>query len=352
MLFNLFIHYVFSQMQLPGGVSLGQTETPLGGDRITEDAIRTLKKLLFADDIVSFATTREALQAQLEELHRVFSKFGMLINHKKTEFMVTGSRNLAPLEFPLGPVKNVRKFRYLGEVLNTEGTCLDAIERRTHLGDVAMRNMSTYIYSKHTSKAERLAAFNCYVVPVVMSGCENWLYRKGFDMEEDKLRKWHMKHTRRMLRIGRLQQRFEKISDAAILQRYKQLPLVLRCKAKQWRYAGHIYRRNGNRWAKYSLSAKLTASDLVGQGITLQKHFRSLGEEMAAKYPAGCDTPWEWERARDPDREKWMEFFWDFHGIPEGLRPGRHDGGNTSGATVAGGGGDAAAQSAEGGQGQ
>jgi hypothetical protein len=350
MLFNLFIHYVFSQMELPGGIEFGQVNDPLGGDQITVNAIRTLKKLLFADDVVTFASSREALQAQLTEMHRAFSKFGLLINHKKTEFLVTGSRNLPPLEFPMGSIKNVRKFRYLGEVLNSEGSCLDAIERRTHLGDVAMRNMSTYVFSKHTSKTERLAAFNCYVVPVVMSGCENWLYRKGFDLEEDKLRKWHMKHMRRMLRIGRFQQRFEHIADAAILQKYKQLPLVLRCKAKQWRYLGHIYRRRGERWAKYILSAKLTASSLVGQGTTLQKHIRNLGAQMGAEFPAGCDTPWEWERARDPDREKWMEFFWGFHGLPEGLRPGRRGGAGEPGTTIAGGNQTAAAQPAGGGQ--
>ena len=68
-------------------------------------------------------------------------------------------------------------------------------------------------------------------------------------------------------------------------------------------------------------------------------------------FPAGCDTPWEWESARDPDRDKWMEFFWGFHGVPEGLRPGRHGGGDASGAPVAGEGGGAAAQPAGEGQG-
>ena len=114
----------------------------------------------------------------------------------------------------------------------------------------------------------------------------------------------------------------------------------------------HLIGRSGKRWAKYGLSAKLTASHRVGQGITLQKHIQSLGEEMGAKYPAGCDTPWEWESARNPDRDKWMEFFWCFHGIPEGLRPGKRSGGEGPGAAVAEGGGAAAAQPAGGGQAQ
>ena len=186
-----------------------------------------------------------------------------------------------------------------------------------------------YLYNKKTTRRERMETFNLYVLPVAMHGCECWVYRTGQgggrDLEKETIRKWHMRYIRRMAGVGIAQQIADHITDESIMTNHKQLPLVLRCEAKQWRFARHVYRASrGLRWSKFILAAKLAEDpgNATGQKDTWQKRIRRLGDQMHTRFPQGHATPFQWDIAKNADDGLWMKLFWDYHDVPANLRPG------------------------------
>ena len=127
-----------------------------------------------------------------------------------------------------------------------------------------------------------------------------------------------------MAGVGIGQQIVERTTDESIMTENKQLPLVLKCEAKQWRFGRHCYRQPGRRWSKFMLAAKLQSDDRnrYGRQETLQKRIRRLGRDMTNHFPQGHDTPFRWETARNVEDEEWMHYFWGYHDVPKGLRPG------------------------------
>jgi hypothetical protein len=173
-----------------------------------------------------------------------------------------------------------------------------------------------------------MEAVNIYVLPVAMFGCESWVFRSGQgdgrDLEKETIRKWHMRYVRRMAGVGIGQQIAERITDESIMTENKQLPLVLKCEAKQWRFIRHCYRQAGGRWSKFAFTAKLYGDNgnRYGRQETLQKRIRRLGREMANRFPQDHDKPFDWQTAKKVDGEEWMHHFWEYHEVPKHLRPG------------------------------
>ena len=79
----------------------------------------TLYTLLFADDQVLIAGDRDDSSYMFRKLHEEYSKWGLTINTKKTEYMVVGDDEREDLDVGIGTIKNVCTFKYLGVTFTT-----------------------------------------------------------------------------------------------------------------------------------------------------------------------------------------------------------------------------------------
>jgi hypothetical protein len=93
-LFNIVLEHVLQQVDFGAGLEFQRRETgnrlekkpKKRGRKAEKPETRKLTHLLFADDIVGLAATREGLEAQLQSMSDVFKRHGLTINKKKTKW--------------------------------------------------------------------------------------------------------------------------------------------------------------------------------------------------------------------------------------------------------------------------
>ena len=83
-----------------------------------------IKKVLYADDMVMFFKTKEALQEGLEIIESVLSRYGLTLSQKKTETMVVSDSPDEIIQESIVHVgdykiKNVSEFCYLGILISS-----------------------------------------------------------------------------------------------------------------------------------------------------------------------------------------------------------------------------------------
>ena len=108
----------------------------------TDGFLGTLHILMFMDDTVLFATSREKLIEKFKKCQDFCEQFGMSINQKKTEFMVINNSN-ADKETIVSRginVKYCKSYTYLGAPITDDGSYL------------SMMNLNAKEKMKHTIK--------------------------------------------------------------------------------------------------------------------------------------------------------------------------------------------------------
>jgi hypothetical protein len=135
-LFNLFIDLAARQLEaaaaaegLPGvlakvRLSGSRFRRPAGSSRSQRPYLRRLLYMLYADDMVVFASSAAQLTRLLNTLHSIFSSLGLQINFSKTKYMQLGHPDFnidthSPplLQLAAGTISRVWQFPYLGSTL-------------------------------------------------------------------------------------------------------------------------------------------------------------------------------------------------------------------------------------------
>ena len=201
-----------------------------------------MNNLRFADDISMTTGKAEELQNMLTDLNRESKKVGLQMNQSKTKVMFNDKVTPKDIEIDGQKLEVVDEYIYLGKIIKLTKDPDCEIKRRITIGWKSFGKNGDILKSKLPMSLKR-KVYNGCVIPAMTYGCETWSLTKN---SENLLRRAQRAMERAMLGITLRDRRSSKwirgitgVTD--IIQFIKQ---------QKWRWAGHVARRNDNRWSK------------------------------------------------------------------------------------------------------
>ena len=158
--------------------NLGSSGVDLNKEFETKQFFSKLLLLLYADDTVILADSKEDLQKSLDNL-AIYSKTWKLeVNTEKTKVMIfsRSGKNNKNLTFKFGgePIEIVNEFKYLGIVFRNNGRFINAIKFIKTQANKALRCLIARSRYLELSVEIQLKLFDSLVAPILTYGAEVW----------------------------------------------------------------------------------------------------------------------------------------------------------------------------------
>ena len=201
-----------------------------------------LNHLRFADDIILISETPEELQVMLNDLNRESLKVGLKMNRSKTKVMFNRNANRLTIKIEDEDLEQVEEYNYLGQIIKLEKDHEIEIKRRITIGWKAFYKNKDIMKSTLPICLKRKVYNEC-IIPAMTYGCETWKLTKAL---ENKLRVAQRSMERAMLGITLR----ERKRTTWIREQTKVRDIIEIIKEQKWRWAGHIARREDDRWSK------------------------------------------------------------------------------------------------------
>ena len=128
----------------------------------------------YADDTTLMAESEEEVKSLLMKVKEESEKIGLKLNMQKTKIMASGP--ITSWEIDGETVETVDDFIFLGSRITADGDCSHEIKRRLLLGRKVMTNLDSIKKQRHYF-ANKGPSSQGYGFPVVMCGCESWMWR-------------------------------------------------------------------------------------------------------------------------------------------------------------------------------
>lgn len=138
-----------------------------------------LYTLSFADDQVVIAQDEEDLSFMIRKLQEAYTKAGLEINFKKTEYLNTKEEEVKDLE--IGENQNIKgtsKFKYLGFVISKNATTEEEIKSRLGQTRTSIRQLNSLLWNRHITKTTKKRIYESIVQSIMTYGAENWVINK------------------------------------------------------------------------------------------------------------------------------------------------------------------------------
>jgi len=199
-----------------------------------------LNNLKFADDVILITSNPNELQTMLTELDEKSKEVGLKMNLKKTQVMYNEHVNAVQITLNQVEIKNVTSYTYLGQLTSATSDKEKEIKRRIALGWQAFGRASS-IFKSNMPIALKRRVYNQCIIPTMTYGAETWNLTQHLTF---KLRTTQRAHERIMLGITWKDRKTAKW----IRENTKVDDIVETIKSLKWNWAGHVYRREDNRW--------------------------------------------------------------------------------------------------------
>ena len=200
-----------------------------------------LSVLRFADDLVLICSTPDDLQEMLEKLRSQSERVGLKINTEKTKLMT--NRTHVHVTINGETVHYVSEFLYLGQIMAIHNRQTREVDRRIQNSWKAFWKLKNYLLSRNIQLNLRRRLFDMCILPVMTYGAQTWSLTAR---QEEKLRVAQRAMERRMLGITRR----DRIRNEEIRRRTGVKDVILEANNLKWSWAGHIARRQDNRWTR------------------------------------------------------------------------------------------------------
>ena len=149
---------------------------------MSEWNIWEINVLLFADDSVLIADSKEKLRDLVLEFERVCQGKGLKINPSKSKVMLISpkpkgddSRPKLDTIMVIGEgLTEISVFRYLGMDVGAFGGLNEEIDHRVAEGERVLSSLRELWKKGNLSKKIKMNLFDCTFVPTVLYGCETW----------------------------------------------------------------------------------------------------------------------------------------------------------------------------------
>ena len=201
-----------------------------------------LNNLRFADDIILFSETSGDLKTMVEELNRESLRVGLKMNKKKTKVMFNNYIQIERIDIQGEALERVDEYVYLGQLIQTNPSLEQEVKRRIRLGWSAVGKQGNILRGSLPLCLKR-KVFNQCVLPVMTYGSETWTLTKPL---ERKLRSAQRGMERLMLGVTIM----DKKNCKWIREQTKVDDIIKTVKTLKWQWAGHICRRDDERWTK------------------------------------------------------------------------------------------------------
>ena len=122
------------------------------------------------------AESEEEIKHLLMKAKEESGKTGLKLNIQK--FKIMASDLITSWQISGETMEIVRDFIFLGSKITADGDCSHEIKRRLLLGTKAMTNLDSILKSRDITVPTKVRPVKGMVFPVVMYGCESWIYRK------------------------------------------------------------------------------------------------------------------------------------------------------------------------------
>lgn len=169
LLFNIFINDI--------GDELCINDVPILHDT-------RISHLLYADDLVLFATTEAGLQKNIDKVYEFCKKWGLAVNIEKSKIMAFSKTGRIPKDhfrFNIGgeELEYVTQYKYLG-VTFSSNTKFSVAEKHLSLkANRALFSIKQSIFDKGLKPSAVLHIFDILVKPIALYGSEIWTSYKS-----------------------------------------------------------------------------------------------------------------------------------------------------------------------------
>ena len=164
-LFNLNADYIM------WNAGLDETQ---GGTKIAK---RNISNIIYSDDTIFMAETKEELKSLLMKVKEESEKAGLKLNFQKMKIMTSGP--ISSWQTDRETVATVRDFIFLGSKITPDGDCNHEIKKHLLLGRKAMTNLASILKSRDITLLTKVYLVKVMVFPIVLYGCESWTIKKA-----------------------------------------------------------------------------------------------------------------------------------------------------------------------------
>ena len=196
----------------------------------------------FADDAGFLTATVRNMELQLNDLNRESKKIGLKIHKGKTKYM-TNFQTSNIIKIENDEIEKVDQYKYLGQTVKLDEHTREEVNIRIKAGWSCFGRYKDILCDQKLPMSLRRRMFNECVVATMSHGAETWTTTKQL---EQKLRIAQRAMERRMLNIT-LKNR---IRNSDIRKKTQVKDIIKKIKEAKWRWAGHVARREDNRWTK------------------------------------------------------------------------------------------------------
>ena len=176
-------------------------------DVLTESIKEEIPKcMLFADDIVLLAESREEINSKLEIWRQTLELKGFRLSRSKTEYMhcnFSKRQGRSEMEVKLGGqvIPQVTKFRYLGSIIQQDGEIDNDVSHRIQAGWYKWRKATGVICDRKVPNKVKGKFYRTAIRPAMLYGSECWAvkgqHEHKMEVAEMRMLRWMCGHTRK-----------------------------------------------------------------------------------------------------------------------------------------------------------
>ena len=234
------------------GLHQGSALSPLWFITIMDVVTENIEKdppwaMMFADNLVLCAMTREEVDADLETWRVVFERHWLKISRTKTEYLPsptndTGTRvKIVDAELP-----TVTSLKYIGSLFTSEGGSQADVINIIRIGWMKWKEVSGVMCDMKMPVEVKDKVFKTIIRLAMTYGSECWAVKKT---DENKLNSAEM----RMLRWARGKTRWDHIRNEDTRKEAQVKPVETFLENKRLKWCGHCLRRERNHICAKSL---------------------------------------------------------------------------------------------------
>jgi len=251
-LFNTALEYVIRQLSVQTTSTIFHKSVQLIG---------------YADDINIMGRTKRAISEAYGELKERAKEVGLIINVEKTKAMVQ-SRRLGKgrtLTIEDHKTEVVRRFKYLGTVINDVNDEMEEIRARILAANKAYSSLQTIFRSKQIHRNNKIRLYRALIKPILCYGSVTWTLTQ---MSEQMLNTFERKILRRIYGPTHERGCWRPRWNNELYSLYKEPNIVEDIKIRRLEWAGHIIRMEEERISKKVLNRNLHTTRPVGRSRT------------------------------------------------------------------------------------
>jgi hypothetical protein len=190
-------------------------------------------------------------------------KYSLIVNVHTTKYMKCTRRQdqLTPINIENKELEQVKSFKYLGSIVNTDNTVEEKIKERIALGNKVYFANKKMFQSSLLSKRAKLKLYYLVIRPIVTYSCETWIlketiFNKLLVFERKILRKIYGPNNENGIWCIKTNQELDEII------KHKNIINFIRAQRLSW--LGHIERMQGTRMVNAIYSWKPMSRRPIG----------------------------------------------------------------------------------------